>query len=137
MKRLIEGKVSLVAAVVITFALIAGLVAWQAASKDSQTAIMPVEKRCGSDRECFQEAFDGNCDMATIRTTRDNESGGQVTTAGKLLYTQYDCIIEVTVSGSSEDDQDGNYDCYTLERVEETLVASECVGSSDLSEIVI
>lgn len=137
MKRLVEGKVSLVAAVVITLALIAGLVAWQAASKDNRTVMTPVEKRCGSDRQCFQEAYDRDCGLTTIRTTRDDEAGGQVTTVGRLLYTQYDCIIEVTVASNPASELDGDYDCYTLETVDDALVASECVGSSDLSEIVI
>jgi len=139
------GRIKLVVTV-IAACLLALFIVWLAVSKtDTDTlapeVALPTDRDCEQNRQCFYEAFvNEECLNKEVKITRSTIEGGPVATSAKLLSLEDVCTIEVTVDGSQDRYGSGKihtYTCTDLIQEDEELVAKDCSGSDDATEVVI
>lgn len=147
MKRINQFGFSspLIVLIIVILAAI-GFTAWQLMkSNDAQpVAKMPttseVNNSCGSDRQCFYQAFNSDCMQKTIKTTLITIEGDPIVTTAKVAQGLEGCIVEVTVDGSQDEFGEGKVHSYTCDKLAEegqTLIANECMGTGQTSNVVI
>lgn len=148
MKRLKQSGFGLVVVLALTIVVLGGgFVAWQVIKNDTSQpkANTPASgtqanNDCGSDRQCFYQAFSSDCTQKTIKTVQTTIEGDPITTTAKVSQGFEGCIVEVTVDGSQDKFGDGKVHTYTCEKLvqeNQTLMAGECKGTSETSSVVI
>ncbi len=132
----------------IAIALIAlGLVTLQVLKKvttrSDTTISAPVSETsidCGSDRQCFYQAFSSDCAQKMIKITQNTIEGDSIVTTAKLAQGFEGCIVEATIDGSQDKFGDGKVHTYTCEKLtqeDQKLTANECTGTSQSTSVVI